>query len=249
MHPRIPESFFEVLNLQACYGTNLKSKRLRCVGLTPYDREFSLQQLHVECSQLKSYLFRDPFSAAAPIVWTEGDDLFLKTSFFQHAISLFAYCKILSFSKGRKVLEIRTKKWWRWKSPIRIPFSEIDYLDLTYPDALHEAGGDGICNLFIVTKNPSKRVDLFRFSSDASTGPSYRKMAEGCADLIATRTGIRFALYTTYDTPLGALHKTCDIPLPDFNDKYVCKACGHRLHPESGFVLCPYCGGKEFRME
>jgi hypothetical protein len=224
-------------------------ERLRYIGFTRYGREFSLQQRDVECSRLKSYPFGIPFFTEAPVIWTEGDDLFLKTSFFQYALDLFAYCKILNFSKGRKVLEIRTKKWWRWKSPIRIPFSEIDYLDLIYPDALHEGGRDELCKLFIVTKNPSKRLDLFTFGSIDSTSPRDRKLAEGCAELISKLTNIRFALYKTYDTTLGALHKTCDIPSPDFNDKYVCAACGHRLRPESGFVLCPYCGGKEFRIE
>ena len=34
----------------------------------------------------------------------------------------------------------------------------------------------------------------------------------------------------------------------DFKDKYICTACGHRLHPDSEFILCPYCGGKEIRI-
>jgi hypothetical protein len=216
-----------------------------------YGREFSLQQRDVECSQLKSYLFRDLFSAAAPIVWTEGDDLFLKTSFFQYALNLFAYSKIIKFSKARKVMEIRTKKWWRWGNPVRMPFSEIDFLDLTF-EATNAAEGEQPIenyNLFMVTKHPSRKIELFRFSGDSSTGPRYRRMAEGCADLIEKLTNIRSSLHKTFDMPFRALHKTNDISLPDFNDKYVCAACGHQVHPESGFILCPYCGGKEIRIE
>ena len=199
---------------------------------------------------MKSYPFRAPFFAEAPVIWTEGDDLFLKTSFFQYASNLFAYSKIVKFSKAKKVMEIRTKKWWRWGNPVRIRFSEIDFLDLTF-EAYAPEGEQPIesYNLFMVTKHPSRKIELFKFTSVESTGPRYRKMAEGCADLITKLTNIRSSLHRTFDMPLRSLHKTSDIPLPDFNDKYVCKACGHRLHPESGFVSCPYCGGKEIRIE
>ena len=149
-------------------------------------------------------------------------------------------------------MEIRTKKWWRWGNPVRIPFSEIDHLDLTFfevPNGAEGGESNEYGNLFIVTKHPARKVDLFMFGSIDSTSPRCRKLAEGCAELISKLTNIRFALYKTYDMPLRALHKTSDISVSDFNDKYVCTACGHRVHPESGFILCPYCGGKEIRIE
>ena len=226
-------------------------ERLRHIGFTRYGRELSLQQRDVECSRLKSYPFGIPFFGEAPVIWTEGDDLFLKTSFFQYASNLFAYSKIIKFSKAKKVMEIRTKKWWKWGNPVRIPFSEIDFLDMIFEVTNAAAGEQPIesYNLFMVTKPPSRKIELFKFSSVESTGPRYRKMAEGCAELITKLTNIRFALYKTYDMPLRALHKTSDIPLSDFNDKYVCNTCGHRVHLESGSLLCPYCGGKEIRIE
>jgi len=189
---------------------------------------------------LKSYPFRTPFYALAPNVWIEGDELYIKTSFEQYFRSLFSHCRIVHISKDRKIVEIKIKKWWRWKSPIRIPFRKIDFIDLTYPKIPKhdEDNPSNIYDLFLITKDPFSRVNLFRFGSIYSASQIYQEMAVNCAEFITQFTNIRFGLRNRFEMPLS-----------DFKDKYICTACGHRLHPDSEFILCPYCGGKEIRIE
>ncbi len=188
----------------------------------------------MEYKQLKPYPFRFPFYVFLPTVWTEGNELYIKTSFFQYIISLFSHCRIVHVSKEKRIVEIKIKKWWKWESPIRIAFSKIDYINLTYPKT--PLSGNEIYDLFLITKDPFSRVNLFRFGSTISDSPIHQEMAKNCAGLIVKRTNTRFG------------PKTKDMPSSDFNDKYICTACGHQLHPDSEFVLCPYCGGKEIRI-
>jgi hypothetical protein len=189
---------------------------------------------------MKSYPLPAFFGALELTVYTEGDDLCIKTSFLQYAICLFSCCRVVTISKRGEIVEIKTKKWWRWERPLRLPFSKIDYFDLTYPEA-PKRGEDNkgeIYELYLITKDASKKVSLFTFGSADSSSSAHQKMAEGCADLIAKFSSIRFGLY-----------KHFDMPLSDFKDKYICKACGHQLHPDSQSAVCLYCGGKEIRIE
>jgi len=156
---------------------------------------------------------------------------------------LFSYRKIVNVSRRRQIIEIKTKSWWRWERPIRIDFSRIDFFDLVgtaCQDSFERP--TEIYDLVLLTKNPSKRVYLFRFGSISSHGPLFGEMAEACADLIAGLTNIRFAYREPY-------HQSYNMPLSDFRDKYICTSCGHQLHPNSEVPLCPYCGGKEIRIE
>jgi hypothetical protein len=191
--------------------------------------------------QLKSYPLRVPFRNLAPRIWTEDDDLYIKTSLGRYVLSLSSYRRIVNISKPQQIVEIKTKRWWRWERPIRIPFSTIDYLDLNYPEPSQrdDEYPDDTYELFLITSRPSKRVHIFTFGHFIGyPDPIYREMAKSCADLIAKLTNIRIGMALSVDMPLS-----------DFKDKYVCKACGHRLHPSSESVLCPYCGGKEIRIE
>jgi len=69
-------------------------------------------------------------------------------------------------------MEIRTKKWWKWGNPVRIPFSEIDFLDMIFEVTNAAAGEQPIesYNLFMVTKHPSRKIELL--SSAASNLPA-----------------------------------------------------------------------------
>lgn len=171
-----------------------------------------------------------------PTIQIKGDDLYIKTPLYQYAIGLFSHCRIVHICNHRKIVEIKNKKWWRWESPIRINFSKIDYIDLTYPRLPeHDKDNpDNIYDLFLITKDPFSRIFLFRFSSIIST---VQETAINCVGLITKYTSIRFG------------PKLKEMPLSDFKDKYICTACGHRLHPDSEFILCSYCGGKEIRIE
>jgi len=193
----------------------------------------------MEDKQLKAYPFRTPFYAELPTVWTEGDDLYIKSSSFQYVMSLFSQCRIVHINKASKIVEIKDKTGWKWENPIRISYSKIDYIDLIsselpQPDINYHSD---IFDLFIVTKDPFKRVFLFKFGRIGTAGSIYHDTAKGCADLIVKHTNTRLGLYNPDD-----------LPLADFNDKYICTACGHRLPPQSEFILCPYCGGQEIRI-
>jgi hypothetical protein len=49
------------------------------------------------------YHFRESFSDLVPEIWTEGDDLYVKTTFFQYVKSFFSHYRILRISKNRKI--------------------------------------------------------------------------------------------------------------------------------------------------
>jgi len=174
-----------------------------------------------------------------PTIQIKSDDIYIKTPLSQYALGLFSYCRIVHICNYREIVEIKNKKWWRWQSPIRINFSKIDYIDLTYPRLPeHDKDNpDEIYDLFLITKDPFSRIFLFRFGSIGFTSLTVQETAKNCVNLITKYTNIRFG------------PKLKDMPLSDFKDKYICKACGHRLHPDSEFILCPYCGGKEIRIE
>ena len=64
----------------------------------------------------------------------------------------------------------------RWhKAYTYIP--HIDYVDLTYPELLggdvdhKNQGPDEIYDVFLMTKTPYRRVDLFRFGDLSATSP------------------------------------------------------------------------------
>ncbi len=187
---------------------------------------------------MNAYPFPVPFYAFVPTVQITGDSLYIKTSFFQNALDLFSGCSIIHFSNAKKLVDIRIKKWWRWQRPIRIKYSKINYTDITYPRLPeHEKDHpDRIYTLFLITRDPFEKISLCKFGSVSSESPLLLKAAESCADLIAKHTGIRFGI------------KTKTFPPAHFNDRYICKTCGHQLHPDSEFILCRYCGGKEIEI-
>lgn len=189
---------------------------------------------------MKSYPFRAPFYALVPAIWIDDGDLYIKTSIFQQFMGLFSHCRIIRINQYRKIVEIKMKKWWQWESPIRVAFNKIDYIDLTYPELPKDEKDvpSEIYDLLIITKDPFSRINLFRFGSSEASSSVHKKTAKSCAELIAKHIGTEFGL-----------HQPKDLPLTDFKDKYICSACGHQLHPDTEFILCPYCGGKEIRIE
>ncbi|MFH1985233.1 MAG: hypothetical protein ABIL58_25630 [Pseudomonadota bacterium] len=186
---------------------------------------------------MRSYPIRFPYPSFLSPIWTEGDDLYIKTQFLDHAISLFSYCTIICFSKKPKHVKIQTKKWWAWGKPDIIPFGNVEYIDFVYPKvAEHEKDRPSeTYEMFLIANRPFRRVDIFHFDRLDSGN---KELAFRCAALITQVTGIRFGP--------GELN---NMPLADFQDKYICVACGHRLSSKAESVLCPYCGGKEIRIE
>ena len=186
---------------------------------------------------MRSYPIRFPYPNFLSPIWTEGDDLYIKTQFLDHAISLFSYCTIICFSRKRKHVKIQTKKWWAWGKPDIIPFGNVEYIDFVYPKvAEHEKDRPSeTYEMFLIANRPFRRVDIFHFDRLDSDN---KELAFRCAALITQVTGIRFGP--------GELN---NMPLAHFQDKYICVACGHRLSSKAESVLCPYCGGKEIRIE
>lgn len=134
-------------------------------------------------------------------------------------------------------MAIQTKKWWAWEKPDIIPFGNVDYIDLVYPRvAEHDKDNPSeIYEMFLIANRPFRRVDLFRFDSPGTVN---KESAIRCGELITQVMGIRFGPGDLNNMPLG-----------DFQDKYICVACGHRLSSTAESVLCPYCGGKDIRIE
>lgn len=189
---------------------------------------------------MKSYPIQVPFYTLLPAIWIDDGNLYIKTSKFLQFMGIFSYCRMIHIDRYRRIVEIKMKKWWQWESPSRIPFDKIDYIDLTYPECpRHEKDFPSkIYDLFIITKDPFRRIDLFRFGGSEASSPVYQETAVSCAELMAKHIGTEF----------GLRHPK-NLPLADFKDKYICSACGHQLHPDTEFLLCPYCGGKEIRIE
>jgi hypothetical protein len=182
--------------------------------------------------------FRVPFYVPAPAIEIKGPSLYIRTSFFQKILNLFSHCSYFQFSNAQKLLEIRVKSWWRWKSPVRIKYSNIDYIDIAYPEPIEfqDKQPTQSFDLFLIARNPFKKIRLTKLVSIMGPNPHLKALAEGYAQEITRHTGIRFGL------------KTKELPPSPFNDKYICKNCGHQLHPDSEFILCKYCGGKEIEI-
>ncbi len=187
---------------------------------------------------MNAYPFPVPFYAFVPTVQVTGESLYLKTSFFQNILTLCSHRRVIHFTNSKNRVVVRVMKWWQWQRPVKIKFSKIDYIDLTYPRmSEHQEDHPELhYNLFLITRDPFAKIVLCRFESIISDSPILRKAAESCADLIAKHTGLRFGF------------KPKEFPSAQFNDRYICKTCGHRLHPDSEFILCRYCGGKEIEI-
>ncbi len=187
---------------------------------------------------MSSDFFQAPSFASGPTVQQTGNLLTIRTPFLQYLLLLFATCKIAHFNNSTKRLELRVKSWWRWKRPVRIEYSKISYIDITHPK-LQEDQQDKYketSRLYLITKNPFKRIHLFNFESAATHDSAHSKFAESCANLISQHTRIQNGI------------KPVELPPAQFNDKYICTTCGHQLHPDSEFILCKYCGGKEIEI-
>ena len=173
-----------------------------------------------------------------PRLQIKGSSLFLHSPFLQNTLLLFSHARQVHFSNFKKQVEIKTKKWWHWQRPIKFRYNQVDYIDLTYPRILEDEHDmvSELNKLLLITRNPSRRIVLATFGGGEFLNPVFRKAAEICADTISEHTGLRLGL------------KKKEVPLGEFQDKYVCKNCGHRLHPDSEVILCRYCGGKELEI-
>ncbi len=179
-----------------------------------------------------------PAYPSLPKLQIKGSSLFLRSPFLENALLLFSHARQVHFSNLKKQVAIKTKKWWRWQQPIKFRYNQVDYIDLTYP-GISEHQDNQVTQtypLWLITRSPSQKIILVRFGGVLTQNPIFRKAAEICADTISEHTGLRFGL------------KKKEVPLGDFQDKYVCKNCGHRLHPDSEVILCRYCGGKEIEI-
>jgi ribosomal protein L40E len=184
------------------------------------------------------------FRGSVPKMRIERDGLLIKSALLHQFISLFFYCRVVHVNKAKQQVEIKVKKWWQWGNTTRITFSNIDYVDLTHPelpssDAGHQNQGPiEMYDVFLMTKRPYRRVDLFRFGSFVVTSPTFEKIAQNYAGLIAEHTGARFGQ-----------RKPKDFALAECNDKYFCNNCGHQLPPNIETCWCQYCGSKDIRIE
>ena len=179
-----------------------------------------------------------PSFPSLPKLQIKGSSLFLHSPFLESALYLFAYRHRVHFSNAKKQVDIQTKMWWQWQPPLKFNYSQINYLDLTYPRPSEHQDDQvtQIYTLLLITRSPSRKIPLAKFGGVITQNPIFRKAAEICADMVSQHTGIRFG------------QKKMEVPLGEFQDKYVCKNCGHRLHPDSEVILCKYCGGKEIEI-
>jgi len=179
-----------------------------------------------------------PAYPSLPKLQFKDAGLFLTSPFLERALYLFSYARCVHFNNAKHQVDIHTKMWWRWRPPITFRYSQVNYIDLTYPGVIKNQDDQvtQIYTLWLITRHPSQKSILMRFGGVITQNPIFRKAAEICAETISAQTGIRFGL------------KKKEVPLGDFRDKYVCKKCGHRLHPDSEVILCRYCGGKEIEI-
>jgi len=187
-------------------------------------------------------------SSALPKLRIKGDNLFIETEFIYKATSLFSYCRVIHVNKSSQIIEIKVKKWWQWKRVDRIPFSNIEYIDIIYPKPSETSVSPLYYShslrlyyyVFLITKTPFRRVDLFSLDCRAEQDQDqiYSKLAHDGAELIAKYTGTRIGV-----------HKPVGFPLAECDYKYFCRGCGHKLSPNIDSCLCPYCGGKDIRIE
>jgi len=179
-----------------------------------------------------------PFYPTLPKLQIKGSSLFIQSPFLVKALSLFAYTRQVHFDNAKKQVTIRTKKWWEWQPPSKFRYSQIDYIDIAIP-SFSGSGDDPIAwtySVLLIARNPFQRIILVKFTGNQIQETMFRIAAEICADTISKHTGIRFGLQKK------------EVPLGDFQDKYVCKNCGHRMHPDSEVILCKYCGGQEIEI-
>jgi len=179
-----------------------------------------------------------PSYPSLPKLQIKGASLLLQSPPLQDALNLYAYGRSVHFSNATKQVDIKIKKWWRWQQPKRLNYSQIDYIDLTC-DKISEHQAREVIHIYkllLITRKPFQRTILAKFGGSHSQNEISRKAAGFCAEKVSKHTGIRF----------GIVDK--EIPLGEFQDQYVCKNCGHRLHPDSEVILCRYCGGKEIEI-
>jgi len=176
-----------------------------------------------------------PSYPSLPKLQIKGTSLFLQSPPLQDVLNLYAYRQIVHFSSANKQVEIRIKKWWCWQQPKRFRYSQIDCIDLTC-DKISEFQAENIIHVYkllLITHNPFQRTILAKFGGSLRQNEIFRKAAGICAETVSKYTGIRFGMINE------------EVPLGGFQDKYVCKNCGHKLHPDSEVIVCRYCGGKE----
>jgi len=179
-----------------------------------------------------------PSYPSLPKLQIKGASLFLQSPPLQDALNLYAYGRNVHFSNAKKQVEIRIKKWWRWQEPKRFRYSQIDCIDLIC-DKISEYQAEKIIHIYkllLITRNPFQRIILAKFGGSLSQNEIYRKAADFCAKTVSKHTGIRFGIINE------------EVPLGEFQDKYVCKNCGHRLHPDAEVIVCRYYGGKEIEI-
>lgn len=165
-------------------------------------------------------------------------DMVVQTSLLVQLLSFFSYCRTVHVSGLKNLVEIREKRWWRALPSVKIPFGNIDHIDLRHPRApeYQDDQVDPIHTLFLMTRNPSRRVDLFTLRcGENASGPN---RAVRYATLIAEITGKRVGV-----------NDSKNIPLADFGDRYFCNGCGQQLSPATETLHCPYCGGKDIRIK
>jgi hypothetical protein len=187
---------------------------------------------------MNAYPFRVPFHTSVPTAEIKGGHLFIRTSPWQSFFNLFSHGVDVHFDNTNQRVTIREKRWWQWKGPLRITYNDINYIDLTFPRVVEDQDEipNQIYTLLLITKNPFRKIHIGTFGGAMSEAPIFRKAAQSCAELVARHTGIRFGVISH------------ELPESGFNDKYVCKSCGHQLHPDAEFVLCKYCGGQEIEI-
>lgn len=168
----------------------------------------------------------------------QAGELVIKTSLLNQALCLFGYCRTLSVSKLKRQVEVRERRWWREHLVAKVPFGNIDHIDMTHPRAPEYESDevDPTHFLFLITRKPSRRVDLFALRCPEFSGGSNR--AVRCTAAIARIAGKRVGV-----------HDPDDFPANDFKDTYRCIECGQRLSPLTDKLRCPYCGGSEIRIE
>ena len=173
-----------------------------------------------------------------PRIRLRGEALIVKTSLAARTLSLFSYCRTVIVSGPKKQVEIRARHFWKEHAVELIPFENIGYVDLIYPpvpvnENQHE---DPIHTLFLVTRNPTRRVDLFKLRcTEFSSSPN---LAVRCAAMIAEIMGKRIGV-----------HDRVKFPENGFQDTYRCNGCGQRLSSATDKLHCPYCGGNDIRIE
>ncbi len=172
--------------------------------------------------------------------------------------NLFAYCKKLEINKSDGTLEIREKTWWLWKTPEKISFSDIDYVDQKKREITTSFGfrldgykGVGphdvfeIYTVYIITKSPSRKIDLFNFRGHGSVHTGMFGVFAGNDGMVddydwQSEKSISFAKLVSDFTGARLWVHNPGKTASDDSIKTKCDNCGHSINSESS--SCVYCG-------